>query len=99
MGLPTDYYVLMFAVPRVVGWLAHWRQMMLNPAGVKIWRPRQIYVGAPARDYVPIDERKEIPDLDFRAVPVPIAHAGDTKRRALASFKDQLGRPRGGAKL
>ncbi len=37
MGFPLDFYPVLFAVPRCVGWLAHWRQMMLNPAGVKIW--------------------------------------------------------------
>ncbi|KAG9082406.1 hypothetical protein FRC07_014204, partial [Ceratobasidium sp. 392] len=41
MGFPLDFFPVLFAVPRVVGWLAHWRQMMLQPGGVKIWRPRQ----------------------------------------------------------
>lgn len=37
-----DFFPVLFAVPRVVGWLAHWRQMMLQEGGVKIWRPRQV---------------------------------------------------------
>ncbi|KDN43792.1 citrate synthase [Tilletiaria anomala UBC 951] len=102
LGLPTDFYVLMFAVPRVVGWLAHWRQMVLQSSGVKIWRPRQIYVGEAAREYVPMDAREQQlrhNEPDFRKTPVPISHGGDTKRRALATFKDQLGRVHVGSKL
>ena len=41
-GFPMDFFPVLFAVPRVVGWLAHWRQMMLQGGGVKIWRPRQV---------------------------------------------------------
>jgi citrate synthase len=37
MGFPTDFFPVLFAVPRVVGWLAHWRQMMLQKGGLKIW--------------------------------------------------------------
>jgi citrate synthase len=37
-----DFFPVLFAVPRVVGWLAHWRQMMHQQGGVKIWRPRQV---------------------------------------------------------
>ena len=59
LGFPMDYYPVLFAVPRVVGWLAHWRQMMLGSGGVKIWRPLQVYVGAGKRDYVGISDRKE----------------------------------------
>lgn len=59
LGFPMDYYPVLFAVPRVVGWIAHWRQMMLGSGGVKIWRPLQVYVGEGKRDYVEISERKE----------------------------------------
>lgn len=57
IGFPLDYFPVLFAVPRVVGWLAHWRQMMLS-GSVKIWRPRQVYIGAGAREYEPMEERK-----------------------------------------
>ncbi|KIP07627.1 hypothetical protein PHLGIDRAFT_70734 [Phlebiopsis gigantea 11061_1 CR5-6] len=57
MGFPLDFFPVLFVVPRVVGWLAHWRQMMLQEGGVKIWRPRQIYIGEGVRGYIPIDER------------------------------------------
>ncbi|KIK10057.1 hypothetical protein K443DRAFT_670692 [Laccaria amethystina LaAM-08-1] len=85
MGFPLDFFPVLFAVPRVVGWLAHWRQMMLQEGGVKIWRPRQIYVGAGKRDYVPIDER--VPVEGLRKSPSPISHSGITKRTMLATFK------------
>ncbi|KAI6108064.1 citrate synthase-like protein [Pisolithus sp. B1] len=59
-GFPMDFFPVLFVVPRVVGWVAHWRQMMLSPEGVKIWRPRQIYVGPSERSYVPFDERETV---------------------------------------
>ena len=46
VGFPLDFFPVLFVVPRVVGWLAHWRQMMLQEGGVKIWRPRQVRVGS-----------------------------------------------------
>ncbi|GAA5907355.1 hypothetical protein JCM8208_007162 [Rhodotorula glutinis] len=58
LGFPTDFFPVLFAVPRVVGWLAHWRQMMLA-GNVKIWRPRQVYVGEGERTYVGMKERSE----------------------------------------
>ncbi|KAF8150637.1 peroxysomal citrate synthase [Crassisporium funariophilum] len=85
MGFPLDFFPVLFAVPRVVGWLAHWRQMMLQEGGVKIWRPRQIFVGAGKRDYVPIDER--VPVEGPRKTPSAIMHSGIMKRTMLASFK------------
>jgi len=85
MGFPLDFFPVLFAVPRVVGWLAHWRQMMLQDGGVKIWRPRQIYVGAGKRDYVSIHDRVAVEGP--RKTPSSIAHSGITKRTMLASFK------------
>lgn len=46
---------------QVVGWLAHWRQMMMQKGGVKILRPRQLYVGEGKRDYVEINDRQAAP--------------------------------------
>jgi len=85
MGFPLDFFPVLFAVPRVVGWLAHWRQMMLQEGGVKIWRPRQIFVGAAKRNYVPINER--VADEGPKKTPSPISHSGIMKRTMLASFK------------
>ena len=49
---------MLFAVPRVAGWLAHWKQA-IEASNPKIWRPRQVYVGPQVRDYVPIGDREE----------------------------------------
>ncbi|KAJ7475932.1 peroxysomal citrate synthase [Mycena latifolia] len=87
MGFPNDFFPVLFAVPRVVGWLAHWRQMMLQTGGVKIWRPRQIYVGAGKRDYVPVDERIAVEGP--KRTPSVVEHSGISKRTSLASFKGQ----------
>jgi len=87
MGFPLDFFPVLFAVPRVVGWLAHWRQMMLQEGGVKIWRPRQIFVGAAKRDYVPLEDRTAVEDL--KKTPSDIAHSGITKRTMLATFREK----------
>jgi len=56
IGIPNDMFTVMFAIGRLPGWIAHWKEMLDNPA-TKIGRPRQIYVGATKRDYVPINKR------------------------------------------
>ncbi|KAI9574007.1 citrate synthase-like protein [Boletus coccyginus] len=81
MGFPMDFFPVLFVVPRVVGWLAHWRQMMLSPEGVKIWRPRQIYVGPSERPYVPVEERQAVEGIGKE--PSVVVHSGITKRRRL----------------
>ncbi len=50
MGLPTDMFTVMFALGRLPGWLAHWREMRHDPAS-RLNRPRQVYTGVGARDY------------------------------------------------
>jgi citrate synthase len=47
---------VLFAIPRTVGWVAHWEEMLKDPEQ-KIARPRQLYLGDRSRPYVPIDER------------------------------------------
>ncbi|ORY90765.1 peroxysomal citrate synthase [Leucosporidium creatinivorum] len=74
LGFPPDYFTVLFAIPRVVGWLAHWRQLMLQKNGVKIWRPRQLYVGEGERDYVEIEKREEKPNADPTTVPSKVPH-------------------------
>jgi citrate synthase len=56
MGFPTQMFTVLFAIGRLPGWLAHWKEMIESPA-TKIGRPRQIYVGPTKRPYVPVDER------------------------------------------
>jgi citrate synthase len=55
-GIPTDMYTVLFAIGRMPGWLAHWREM-LRGEQVVITRPRQIYVGEPLRKYTDIGQR------------------------------------------
>ncbi|OAX37292.1 hypothetical protein K503DRAFT_771644 [Rhizopogon vinicolor AM-OR11-026] len=90
MGFPMDFFPVLFVVPRVVGWVAHWRQMMLSPSGVKIWRPRQIYVGPSTRDYVPLEERTGAAQVGIGMEPSVIEHSGMTKRRKLAETGDKV---------
>jgi citrate synthase len=56
MGFPTKMFTVLFALGRLPGWIAHWREMMDDPQN-KIGRPRQLYVGATERKYTGIGER------------------------------------------
>jgi citrate synthase len=56
MGFPTNMFTVMFAIGRLPGWIAHWKEMVQDP-GTKIGRPRQIYTGETMRHYVPIEKR------------------------------------------
>jgi citrate synthase len=57
MGLPMDMFPVLFAIPRTSGWMAQWAEM-LTDADQKLARPKQIYLGAETRDYVPMEKRK-----------------------------------------
>ena len=57
LGFPTSMFTVLFAIGRLPGWIAHWKEMMEDPT-TKIGRQRQIYTGATAREYVPVDQRK-----------------------------------------
>jgi citrate synthase len=56
MGFPTSMFTPIFAVSRTVGWISQWKEMIADPTQ-KIGRPRQLYIGAPLRDYVPVGQR------------------------------------------
>ena len=56
MGFPVEMFPVLFAIPRAVGWLSQWEELLRDPEQ-RIARPRQIYVGSDVRDYVPIGER------------------------------------------
>ncbi|MBI2976419.1 MAG: citrate synthase [Chloroflexi bacterium] len=56
MKLPTSMFPVLFAIPRTVGWLTQWAEMLADP-DQKIARPRQIYTGPEARDYLPMGKR------------------------------------------
>jgi len=72
LQFPLDFFPVLFAVPRVTGWLAHWRQMMMQKGGVKIWRPRQVYVGEAERDYQSILERDEKKEAKLGSEPTKV---------------------------
>ncbi len=57
LGIPVNMFTPMFAVARTVGWAAHWMEMTADPQN-RIGRPRQVYTGAPKRDYADIAKRK-----------------------------------------
>jgi citrate synthase len=56
LGFPTSMFTVLFAVARTVGWIAQWKEMIADPEQ-KIGRPRQLYMGHPPRDYVPLGRR------------------------------------------
>jgi citrate synthase len=56
IGIPVNMFTVMFAIGRMPGWIAQWREIAQNPK-MKIFRPRQIYTGPNVRDYVPMEKR------------------------------------------
>ena len=56
MGLPMDMFPVLFAIPRTSGWIAQWDEMLTDP-DQKLARPKQVYLGAEIRDYIPMDKR------------------------------------------
>jgi citrate synthase len=56
MGIPTEMFTVLFALGRLPGWIAHWKEMRSDPDG-RIHRPRQVYTGETERDFVPFDKR------------------------------------------
>jgi citrate synthase len=56
MQIPTNMFTVMFALGRLPGWIAHWKELRADPK-TRINRPRQIYTGATRRDYLPLEER------------------------------------------
>ncbi len=55
MGIPANMYTVMFAIGRLPGWIAHWKEV--RDTGSRIYRPRQVYIGPAQRDYVPMEQR------------------------------------------
>jgi len=56
LGIPTNMFTVMFALGRLPGWIAHWKEMIESPS-TKIGRPRQIYTGPALQHYVPLEQR------------------------------------------
>jgi citrate synthase len=62
VGFTPDIFTVLFAIPRTVGWLAQWQEMLEDPEQ-KIARPRQIYTGPPLRQFTPLEER-DLPAME-----------------------------------
>ena len=77
LGIPTEMFTIMFTLPRLAGWLAHWDEFVEDPEN-KIVRPRQIYKGYTRRDFVAMDGRQQKSDQELNYV-VP---AMDARREA-----------------
>ncbi len=60
LGIPQDMFTVMFAIGRLPGWIAQWREMVTDPA-TRIGRPRQVYTGQQAREFTPIENRESLP--------------------------------------
>jgi len=56
MGIPEQMFTVLFAIGRLPGWIAHWKEMHVSPSK-KIYRPRQVYTGPLQREFVPIEKR------------------------------------------
>lgn len=56
IGIPINMFTVIFAIARTIGWISHWNEMMSSDEQ-KIGRPRQLYIGLPERDYIPVDQR------------------------------------------
>jgi citrate synthase len=56
LKIPTNMFTVMFALGRLPGWIAHWKEMIEDP-GMRIARPRQVYTGENRHAYTPIGER------------------------------------------
>jgi citrate synthase len=56
IGIPVEMFTVMFAIGRMPGWIANYREVLEDPAG-RIYRPRQVYVGEPLRPYLPLEQR------------------------------------------
>jgi citrate synthase len=76
MGFPTDMFPVLFTIPRVTGWLAHWKEFHADPEN-KIVRPRQYYTGRRTRSYLPMEKRVK---TDFNLLSVS---SNRSKRREI----------------
>jgi len=78
MGFPTDFFPVLFAIPRAVGWLSHWNEFLDDPEN-RIVRPRQLYKGHESRNYVSIENRNV---LDTNAI---VSNYSSESRRRYAA--------------
>ncbi|MCD9637636.1 hypothetical protein HAX54_021038 [Datura stramonium] len=81
MGFPTEFFPVLFAIPRMAGYLSHWKESLDDP-DTKIMRPAQVYTGVWMRHYMPLKERSPQTDAD-KLGQVSVSNA--TKRRLAGS--------------
>lgn len=84
LGIPTDMFTVLFALPRMAGWLAHWSEFLDDPDN-KIVRPRQIYKGYTKRDFVPMEKREAKSDYELEYV----IDTKDIRREAALEYQKQ----------
>ena len=83
IGIPKNMFTVIFALGRLPGWIAHWREMHLSP-NKRIHRPRQLYVGSAERPFVPLIKRTAVP-------PVPPATDGRRGQPAISKIPAEAG--------
>lgn len=79
MGFPPEYFTVLFAVPRLAGWLAHWKESLVDP-DTKILRPQQDYQGVWLRHYAPVNRRPQA------AVTPSVPQSNEQKRQLRGTF-------------
>lgn len=67
LGIPTEFFTVLFTLPRIAGWMSHWTEFLDDPEN-KIVRPRQIYKGYAKRDYMPMEQREKKADYELEYV-------------------------------
>lgn len=67
LGIPTEFFTVLFTLPRIAGWMSHWTEFLDDPEN-KIVRPRQIYKGYDKRDYIPMEQREKKADYELEFV-------------------------------
>lgn len=77
LGIPTEMFTILFTLPRLAGWLAHWDEFVEDPEN-KIVRPRQIYKGHTRREFVVANQRKQLVDQELSYT----TRSVDTRREA-----------------
>ena len=92
MGFPTQMFTVLFALGRLPGWIAQWREMIDDPA-TKIGRPRQVYTGATERDYVPVGATLTQPAAGVRRQPAVAGMIGDDVARPCCGSAATCGWP------
>lgn len=82
LGIPTEMFTILFALPRLAGWLAHWYEFLDDPHN-KIVRPRQIYKGYSRRNFEEVSQRQKRvdQDLDYRVATT------DVRRESALEFQ------------